>query len=299
MEKTLLILKNIEKESKTLVQLCDFTLGITPYDKYKGHTKEQIENKVFHSDYKKDDTFKKLLSGADIVRYNRSWNGKKWISYGDWLGAPREQKFFTNSRILIRQIVSGYPPRIYASYTNEEYYNTQIAFNIIVKDNSLIHEKVLLPLLNSKLMNFYHTEKFLDKSKRLFQKILILNTKLFPIKIPQNQTSFITLCDYMLFLNETEERRKTETELIEFIDKHVIDSLVYELYFKEKFEEDGLKTNLLGLVEPFLKDIESLETDEEKLKVIKEVVEKIKKDGKVKKAIERAKSHEWVKVVEV
>jgi hypothetical protein len=56
---------------------------------------------------------------------------------------------------------------------------------------------------------------------------------------------------------------------------------VYELYFKEKFKEDGLKTNLFGAVEPYLKDIESLETDEEKLVVIKGVVEKIKNEGKV------------------
>jgi len=239
-----------------------------------------------------------LLSGSDISRYNISWDGKNWISYGDWLGAPREQKFFTNPRILIRQIVSGTPPRIYASYTNEEYYNTQIAFNILVKDKGLIHEKVLLPILNSKLMNFYHTEKFLDKSKRLFQKILILNAKLFPIKIPQNQTPIITLCDYMLFLNGLGERRKNERELTKFIDKQVIDSLVYELYFKAKFEEEGLETNLMGLVEVYLKDIENLEVDAEKLKVIKEVVEGIKRDREVKREIEKIKGHEWVKVIE-
>jgi hypothetical protein len=44
---------------------------------------------------------------------------------------------------------------------------------------------------------------------------------------------------------------------------------VYEIYFKEKIEEEGLKTNLLGLVEP-LKDVENLKTEEEKLKVVKE-----------------------------
>jgi len=56
---------------------------------------------------------------------------------------------------------------------------------------------------------------------------------------------------------------------------------VYELYFKEKIEEEGLKTNLFGAVVPYLKDIESFETDEEKLVVIKGVVEKIKNEGKV------------------
>ena len=102
----------------------------------------------------------------------------------------------------------------------------------------------------------------------------------------------------MLFLNETEERRKTEKELIEFTDKQVIDSLVYELYFKEKFEEDGLKTNLLGLVEHYLKGIEGLETDEVKLKVINEVVEGIENNRAIKEQIEKIKSHAWVKEIE-
>ena len=77
-----------------------------------------------------------------------------------------------------------------------------------------------------------------------------------------------------------------------------IGSLVYELYFKDKFEEDGLKTNLLGLVESYLKDIGDLKTEEEKLKVIKEVVERIKGDKKVKREIEQIRSHERVKAIE-
>ena len=76
------------------------------------------------------------------------------------------------------------------------------------------------------------------------------------------------------------------------------DFLIYELYFKEKFEEEGLKTNLLGLVEPYLENIEGLKSDEEKLKVIKEVVERIKKDGSIMGRIKQIKSHAWVKEIE-
>jgi hypothetical protein len=47
-----------------------------------------------------------------------------------------------------------------------------------------------------------------------------------------------------------------------------------------------------------LEDVEDLKADEEKLKVIKEVVEKIKDDRSVKSEIARIKSHEWVKVIE-
>jgi hypothetical protein len=89
-----------------------------------------------------------------------------------------------------------------------------------------------------------------------------------------------------------------ENELIEFIDRQIIDPLVYELYFKDKFEEDGLKTNLMGLVVVHLKDIADLGSDEERLEVIKEVEKKIKKDEKIMNEMEKIKSNERVKIVE-
>ena len=175
------VLTKIEKDSFPLIDICDFCLGLTPYDKYKGHTQQQIKDKVFHLDHKKDETFKKLLAGANVVRYGVEWGGKNYISYGDWLGAPREPKFFKNERILVRQIVSGTPLTIYAGYTNKEFYNTQSIFNIILKPKQTVNMKFLLAILNSDLMNFYHSNKYLDLSKNLFQKILIQNCKKFPI----------------------------------------------------------------------------------------------------------------------
>jgi len=51
------------------------------------------------------------------------------------------------------------------------------------------------------------------------------------------------------------------------------------------------------LVEPYLVDIGEVD-DEARSKAIETVVDKIKKDGKVMKEIERIKGHEWVKIVE-
>jgi len=232
------ILKKIENKSTKLVDLCDFSLGLTPYDKYKGHTTNQITNKVFHSTTKKNSTFKPLLSGKNIVRYGVFWDEKKYISYGDWLGAPREKRFFTEPRIVVRQIISGKPPRIYAGYTEEELYNTQVGFNLINTDNR-VRIKYILAILNSNLMNFYHKEKFLDPTKHLFQKILIVNAKKFPIKIvdePQQQ-EIVELVDKILLLNKrlneigdkiTDERARIEKK-IEKIDRQ-IDELVYKIY---------------------------------------------------------------------
>ena len=135
-----------------------------------------------------------------------------------------------------------------------------------------------------------------------FSKLTMnLNTGILPnipIKLPQAQQPFIILCDYMLFLSATERRRFEEKELIGFIDKQIIDPLIYELYFKEKFKQDGVKTNLLELVEQYLVDISDINNDTQKLKVIKEIVRKIKEDQRIMKQTEAIKNHKWVKIIE-
>ena len=136
------------------------------------------------------------------MRFSVSNKVKEYIKYGEWLGAPREERFFTAPRIIIRQIVSGNPLRIYAGYTEESLYFTQIGFGII--PHKEIEPKYILTLLNSWLITFYHKYKYLDLEKELFQKILIANCKEFPIPaIPlADQQPFIKLADTMLALNK-------------------------------------------------------------------------------------------------
>ena len=225
------IINKIEKNaSESLKEVCYFSLGLTPYDKYKGHTEKQIKNRVFHSTYKKDETFKPLISGEDIIRFGIFWNQREYLSYGNWLGAPRNKKFFIEPHIVVRQILSGKPPRIYAGYTEEELYNTQIGFNLVSKNDSGVKIKYVLAILNSKLMSFYHKEKYLDPTKTLFQKILIANAKNFPIKlIPfSQQNEIIEIVDKLIFLNKklnllnnkiTEERVKIQNEFLDLDSK--------------------------------------------------------------------------------
>ena len=190
-ENTQNLLKKIEDNTPLLGtstskndSICDFSLGITPYDKYCGHSKEQIQNKVFHASQKMNKEYKPLLQGGDIIPYGVFWSGDQFIRYGPWLGAKREEKFFKPTHIVIRQILSGNPPRIYAGLVEDQpMYNTQVAFNLIIKNQKLIQYEYLLGLLNSDLMTFYHKNNFLDTTKILFQKILIQNAKKLPIKL--------------------------------------------------------------------------------------------------------------------
>jgi len=127
---------------------------------------------------------------------------------------------------------------------------------------------------------------------------------------------FFTLIDYSLFLHN-------------YVQKYIldlIDYLVCELYFKEKFYEDSLypesKEYLLQAASRHLKPInydrwaelywrkqlegditkedeEELERlEKENLKTVGEVYIAIIKDKQIQKQIEKIKSHRWVKVVE-
>ena len=235
------ILRKCECVGIPLEDCVEISLGLTPYDKYKGHTPEQIKNRVFHADSQKDSTFRKLLAGNDVMRYFIQWNGNQWISYGSWLGAPREQRFFTEKRILVKQIIDWTTKRIWASITNDELYNTQNAFNLIARPGWSL--EYLLGILNSRLMTFYHQKKFLDEFKMRFQKILIKDCRRFPIhpidfSDPADvarHDRMVALVDQMLALHKQLPLARTPHEQtalerqIEATDRQ-IDALVYELY---------------------------------------------------------------------
>lgn len=194
------LLTKIKGNHNILGNIADFTLGITPYDKYKGHSEDVIKNRRFHTTTIEDETCKPLIAGENVVRYFVSERVKEYIKYGEWLGAPREERFFTEPRIIVRQIVSGNPLRIYAGYTESPLYFTQIGFGII--PHKEYAPKYILTILDSKLMNFYHKYRYLDLEKELFQKILIANCKEFPIPECSDQQPFIDLADRMLSFNK-------------------------------------------------------------------------------------------------
>ncbi|MDO8465768.1 MAG: N-6 DNA methylase [Gallionella sp.] len=245
-------LRKIEAHTLPLEMCVDFCLGLTPYDKYRGHTEEQIKNRVFHATSRKDKTFKPLLAGNDVGRYWIKWNEEQWISYGSWLGAAREQRYFTEKRILVKQIIDWTSKRIWATITDEELYNTQNAFNLLAKQG--VSLEYLLAIINSKLMTFYHRKKFLDEFKMRFQKVLIKDARRFPIRViaqgnkvdKATHDKLVALVEKMLALHQQLAAAKTpqDTTLlqrqIDATDRQ-IDQLVYALY--------GLTDEEIALVE--------------------------------------------------
>jgi len=235
------ILQKCTSNTVPLEDCVEFSLGITPYDKYRGHSVAQIASQAFHASVKKNKTFRKLLAGNDVGRYWVRWNGELWISYGPWLGAAREQRFFLEKRILVKQIIDWTSRRLWATICDEELYNTQNAFNLLPKKGWTL--EYILGILNSRLMNFYHRKVFLDEFKMRFQKVLIKDCRRFPIlctngsgpSVRAHHDHIVGLVQQMLALNKRVINAKTDQEgvvlkrQIEVTDRQ-IDRVVYELY---------------------------------------------------------------------
>lgn len=175
------VLNKMDEQSQTVEDLFETCLGITPYDKHVGHTEEQIDNRVFHTESKESDEHYKVTTGSGIQRYKLTWEGDEWIHYGDWLGSPREKRFFTEPRCVVRQIVSRDSRGINATYADETMFHTQVGFVLLPKDGSKRKARNIAGILNSKLLTFYHRKRYLDEKKDTFQKILIQDAKEFPL----------------------------------------------------------------------------------------------------------------------
>lgn len=228
------ILAKIKENSTSISDLkCRVSQGLIPYDKYRGHSEETIKNRIWNSNFKKDETYKKQLKGGDVKRYNIEWNGKEWISYGEWLAAPREPVFFKHPRILVREITN---PRILACYTEEEFYNTPSIINIIDFQNC--NQFYLLGILNSKLISYYSSLTSPKAKKGLFPKVLVNDIRNMPIKknnIYENE--LISLVEELLKIDS----------ISKFIDiDKKIDNIVYKIY--------GLNNDEINYIESIIKE---------------------------------------------
>lgn len=249
----------IENHSEPLEKYLISSLGITPYDKYKGHSEKIINNREFHSKVKVSETYVPLISGKNIYCYYISDEIEEYLNYGNWLGAPREEKFFTEPKIVVRQILSGDNLKIIAAYSDRPHYFTQVGFSLISKHKNLEDLKFIVAILNSKLMSFYHKAKFLDTQKNVFPKILIANCKRFPIRNVNKRNSFIRIVDYIIL----HKKKNIDTVFFE----RLIDAMVYELYFQDEIKEGGAE--VLKYLEnlPELSEVE----DERNIKIIERV----------------------------
>jgi hypothetical protein len=175
------LVKKLESSNLTVDSICEVSQGITPYDKYRGHTEKQIKKRCFHADSKVDNTYGIWLNGKDIRKWSIQHSGE-WLSYGDWLGAPRDSKFFKGAKIFCRE-VPGAGKQIQAAIHEEKSYSGHAASPVIARDGDIETLKFVLCLLNSKVISWYAGICSPNFSKDIFPKLNPSDIKALPIPL--------------------------------------------------------------------------------------------------------------------
>ena len=163
------LIKRINNVSVSLGSLSDICIGIQ-----LGGSSGSTSKKNFISSIEKNKTYKKVLDGKDINSYQKSWKGL-YVRYGNWLHRKRNERYFLNPKIIIRQI--GSTP--IATYDDEQFYTLNTVYNLIGL-NDRYSLKYFLGIINSKLGKWFWIKNNSD-FKTLFPKIKKSQIEAIPI----------------------------------------------------------------------------------------------------------------------
>jgi adenine-specific DNA-methyltransferase len=172
------------KLNEITTHLSDFAkvkIGVKEYEVGKGkpqQVKADKDNDVFYSDIKKDDSYRRSLTGKDVDRYSLTWAGK-YIKYGDNLAAKRDPNLFVQPRLLVRQIPTASNYAIKAAYTDEDYISNQSLMIVTEPKDFLL--PALLGIINSKAMTIWFNMRFDKFQRRTFPRFLVSEFEEFPI----------------------------------------------------------------------------------------------------------------------
>lgn len=222
-----------------------FKKGMQPYEKGKGNppqTQKMMDERIYDSKDKIDETYKPLLRARNLHRYSFCWDGD-WIKYGKNLAAPRSPEIFEESRIIIQRIISG--NNIYGICLEEPYIsNTDI---ITLKPHvSQIKQydiRFFTAIILSKLCAFILKSQNVNLDRNAFPKINVNTLETFPIpkldlSTPSEKSIHDEVVKYvntMLVLNKELNETNLPDEItqlesrIKYTDKK-IDELVYKMY---------------------------------------------------------------------
>lgn len=194
------IIQKLQDGVLPISDLFDVSRGINPYDKYTGQSQEVINSKAYHADHKKDSTFVPEIRGKHISRYFHKWDGKHFISYGNWLAAPREEKYFEGERIVFREILGK---QLVSTLVEESIKIDRSLYIAKPTKTDDFETKYILGVLNSTLLAFYFrfTSNEFDN---LFPKVRLVEFKKLPIKVipKETQIGIVKNVEKLLILNQ-------------------------------------------------------------------------------------------------
>jgi hypothetical protein len=220
-EKEIHVLKRLYGQNNLILfdDICTIKWGIKPYQTGHGkppQTKQMGKDRVYHSNLKKDESWKPLVVGGNVNRYVLNEPKNQYIKYGNCLMYYSDENLILSKKILLRRTSAT----LKACLDTKQYYPQNSLFII---HSEKIDLKYLLCLLNSKLLNFIYSKKNPQKGK-VFAEIMPSVIKELPIIQSAVIKVFVDIVDKILIAKKTNPEADTTSFEAE------IDQLVYDLY---------------------------------------------------------------------
>ena len=234
------ILRRVALNATTVGDVFDVRTGLQAYEKGKGVPKQtaaDVKNHVFDRDHGDSDDTYRYLEGKDVRRYETAWSGM-WMRYGRWLSQPRTIDVFARPRVLIREITSPPPCCLNATFEEDCFLSNKSVLTVLDQHDDVAKLKMLVGVLNSRLISAYYKGKAVKGARRVFPKIVIKNLREFPYPkdAPKAHVdSLIALVDSTLVLRRqlsaarSEATRTILRRQLDDADRRT-DACVYELF---------------------------------------------------------------------
>ena len=145
-----------------------------------------------------------MLRGVDIGRYSFPEKDDEWLSYGEWLAAPRNPDLFNEPRLLFQSIRNPkLKRRLIGTYVDDDSVNNNSITNVIKKDNEY-SLKYFLGILNSEMMNWYFSISYniVNIDPRYLKMVPIRTINFKDKKDKSLHDKMVSLVDNMLELNK-------------------------------------------------------------------------------------------------
>lgn len=227
-EATQTILEKINSAETTLSDILDISNGCKPYQAGYGlnqHsdklTKKDVENRIYHAKTKLSNRYFLELKGRHVQPYFIK-ESNDYIKWGSWLMSPKDQKYFFQDKILIRQIIGK---KFICSIDVSSSIADQSLYVGVKYPDSKISIQSVLGVLNSNLYGYFF-RKFYSEEDALFPKIKVNELKRLPFKIPSFQIEESLKIKVNKILTLKKENSLFDTAELE----SEIDQMVYKLY---------------------------------------------------------------------
>lgn len=179
-----LLRKKIFSNSIPLVSIAKIITGVKPYQVGKGtpkQTRDVVNQKSFTANEKKSEKWLPVVRGTQVLRY-KLLNSNEFIYYGPWLAEPRTIDVFKGEKLFIRRT----DDKLLVAYDDQDSISINSAHVLKIRNMDEHDYKVLMALLNSKLMRWiFQFENFHMVNKPLAEIKVVFLERL-PIKITSN-----------------------------------------------------------------------------------------------------------------